>query len=76
MIEPERDPAATRWMAIQLVRAIGVAMVLIGLLQTAGRIPALADVPQWFGYVLVGIGFIDVFVVTGLMARRWRSPDR
>ena len=75
MTDPERDPAAARWLAIQLVRAMGVAMVLVGLLHTAGRIPGLAELPLWFGYVLIGIGFLDVFFVTRLMARRWRSPD-
>ena len=74
MSNPERDPAASRWLAIQLVRAMGVAFVLVGILHTAGKFPPLAGVPQWFGYVLVGIGFVDVFVVTRLMARRWRSP--
>ena len=74
MSEPQRDPAAARWLAIQLVRAMGVAFVLVGLLQTAGKFSPLAGVPQWFGYVLIGIGFVDVFVVTRLMARRWRSP--
>ena len=74
MSDPQRDPAAARWLAIQLVRAMGVAFVLVGLLQTAGKFSPLAGVPQWFGYVLVGIGFVDVFVVTRLMARRWRSP--
>ena len=43
MSDPQRDPAAARWLAIQLVRAMGVAMVLVGLLHTAGRIPGLAD---------------------------------
>ena len=74
MSEPQRDPAAVRWLAIQLVRAMGVAFVLVGLLQTAGKFSPLAGVPQWVGFVLVGIGFVDVFVVTRLLARRWRSP--
>ena len=72
----DRDPAATRWFAIQAVRAMGVAFVLVGLLQTAGRFPPFADLPRWLGYVVVGIGFVDVFVVTRVMARRWRTPDR
>ena len=71
----ERDPAAARWLAIQLVRAVGVAFVLVGLLQTAGKFAPFADLPRWLGYVLVAIGFVDVFVVTRLMARRWRSPN-
>ena len=70
------DPAAARWAVIQVVRAIGVAFVLVGLLQTAGKFPPFADLPQWLGYVLVGIGFVDVFVVTRVMAKRWRTPPR
>ena len=70
----EPDPAAARWFAIQAVRAVGVAFVLVGLLQTAGKFAPFADLPQWFGYILVAIGFVDVFVFTRLMARRWRSP--
>lgn len=76
MTEPQRDPAAARWLMIQLVRTMGVAMVLVGLLHTAGRFAPLEGIPLWFGYVLIGIGFVDVFFVTRLMARRWRSPDR
>ena len=74
MTERERDPAEARWLSIQLVRAFGVAMVLVGLLHTAGRIALLDGVPLWFGYVLVGIGFFEVFVLTRLLAQRWRSP--
>lgn len=72
----ERDPAAARWAIIQVVRAVGVATVLSGLLHTAGRLPVLAEVPRWFGYILVGIGFFEVFVLTRLLAQRWRSPGR
>ena len=75
MIEPPRDPAEGRWLIIQLVRAVGVAFVLVGLLHTAGRVALLGGIPLWFGYVLVGIGFIDVFVVTRALAKRWRSPS-
>ena len=70
------DPAAARWFAIQAVRAMGVAFVLVGLLQTAGKFPPFADLPRWLGFVLVTIGFVEVFVVTRLMVRRWRTPDR
>ena len=72
--DPVPDRAAARWFAIQAVRAMGVAFVLVGLLQTAGKFAPFADLPRWLGTVLVGIGFVDVFVVTRLMARRWRSP--
>lgn len=76
MTDPQRDPAEARWLVIQLVRAVGVAFVLVGLLHTAGRIALLDGIPLWFGYVLVGVGFVDVFVVTRVLAKRWRSPNR
>lgn len=75
MTEPRRDPAAGHWLIIQMVRAIGIAFVLVGLLHTAGRVALLDGVPLWFGFVLVGIGFIDVFVLTRVFAKRWRSPS-
>ena len=74
MSDPQRDSAAGRWAVIQIVRVIGVATLLAGVLHTAGRIPLLADVPRWFGYVLVAIGFAEVFLLTRLLAQRWRSP--
>ena len=74
MTARQPDPAAARWAVIQIVRAIGVATLLAGVLHTAGRIPLLADVPRWFGYVLVAIGFAEVFLLTRLLAQRWRSP--
>ena len=75
MSEREPDPAAGRWAVIQVVRAVGVATVLAGVLHTAGRIPLLAEVPRWFGFILVGVGFVEIFFLTRLLARRWRSPD-
>lgn len=74
MTEGERDPAEGRWLAIQVVRAAGVGFVLVGLLHTAGRVAWLIGVPRWFGFVLVAIGFFDMFVVTRMLAKRWRSP--
>jgi len=68
------DPAAARFWTIQLVRLSGVAMVVVGLLIQARRIEALADVPALAGYVLIGVGLIDVFVAPTLLARRWRTP--
>lgn len=74
MTDPERDPAEARWLIIQLVRAVGVGFVLVGLLHTAGRVAVLGGIPLWFGYILIGIGLVDAFVVTRMLARRWRSP--
>jgi uncharacterized membrane protein HdeD (DUF308 family) len=69
-----RDPAVARWAAIQLVRFLGVACVLVGILIVARRVATLSFLPDWLGYVLIASGLIDVFLVPTLLARRWRSP--
>ena len=70
----ERDPAAGRFAAIQLVRVAGVATVLIGLLVEAERLPGFEIVPSWLGLVLVLVGLVEVFLLPRLLARRWRTP--
>lgn len=72
MSEPVSDEAArNRWMVINLARLGGAAMVVVGLLITAGRVPA----PQWAGYPLIAVGLFAVFLVPQLLARKWRSPS-
>lgn len=72
MSEPVSDEAArNRWMVINLARLGGAAMVVVGLLITAGRVPA----PQWVGYPLIAVGLFAVFLVPQLLARKWRSPS-
>ncbi len=70
----ERDPAAGRWAVLQVVRLVGVAMVVIGLLHQAGRFPPLDGIPAELGYVLIGIGFVETFYMPLLLARQWKSP--
>lgn len=65
------DPARARFFILQLVRLAGVAMVLTGLAVTQGAL----DWPPAVGVVLVAAGFIDVFFVPRLLAKKWRSPD-
>ena len=74
MTDPQPDPAAARWFTIQAVRLLGVACVVVGLLDTAGKFPLFDGLPEWVGYLLIANGLFDVFVVPAMMARRWRSP--
>lgn len=64
------DPAKARFFTISVLRLVGVACVIIGILVNQGRI----EWPQWLGWVLMGIGLVDVFVLPLVLARRWRTP--
>ena len=68
------DRAKRRFFAMQAARIGGIGGVVVGLLIARQRIGWLEGVPPWVGYLLVGIGLVDAFVVPPLLARRWRSP--
>jgi len=70
----EPDPAAARFMIIQIVRLSGVGLVLLGLAIQSGRVAALDGIPAVVGYVLIAVGLIDTFVAPAVLARRWRTP--
>jgi len=74
MSTPEQDALAKkRFLALQLVRMSGVALILVGLLFALDKI----DVPQpprhLIGVFLILFGLIDTFVVPPMLARRWKS---
>jgi hypothetical protein len=64
------EVARARWLAIGATRIAGVAMVIVGLLGLQG----VFEYPAIAGYVLVGVGLLDVFLVPLVLARKWRSP--
>lgn len=66
-----KDPAKARFIALTLIRWIGVGMVLVGLLINSGRIAA----PGLVGVLLVAFGLFDAFVMPVILARRWKSKD-
>lgn len=59
-----------RFLAIQLMRLMGAALVILGVLIAGGKI----DLPVLVGYVLVLAGLVDLFVMPLVLARRWRTP--
>ena len=68
---PEPSPLEKkRFMAIQLIRLMGAALVLLGVLIAGGKI----DLPPLVGYVLVLVGLVDLIVMPLVLARRWRTP--
>ncbi|GFM29949.1 hypothetical protein [Novosphingobium sp. PY1] len=66
----ERDPAAARFAVIQIVRLLGVAFVVAGILVANGAYP----LPSWLGYILIAVGLADTFIVPKVLARKWRTP--
>ncbi len=64
------DPARRRFFTIQALRWSGLALVLIGLAVTRGRIA----LPLEAGYVLVVAGLFDALLLPSLLMRRWKSP--
>lgn len=71
MADPASDALAQkRWMAITVLRLVGVLMVVAGILAVNGAIA----LPVEAGYVLIALGVLDTFLVPQFLARRWRSP--
>jgi ABC-type transport system involved in cytochrome bd biosynthesis fused ATPase/permease subunit len=70
MAEP-KDPAKARFIALTLIRWMGVGLVLLGLLINAGKIAA----PFILGVLLVMFGLFDAFVMPVILARKWKSKD-
>jgi len=69
---PARDEAEKRFWTINMVRLMGVAFVIVGLMMATGRV--LPQVPSWVGYILLANGLVDVLVIPAILARKWRSP--
>ena len=73
MVEPVSDEVArNRWAVIQVVRAGGVVMAILGLLTIEGIVP----LPEVAGYVLLALGLVEVFLMPTLLARKWSSRNR
>ncbi|MDT0574643.1 hypothetical protein RM533_00430 [Croceicoccus sp. F390] len=67
------DPAASRFLAIQMVRIAGVSLTVYALLVLRSRAPWPASVPVWFAAILLLTGLLGAFIAPQLLARRWRS---
>lgn len=65
--------AKKRFLALNLVRMSGIAMILVGLLFALDKV----DVPQpprhLVGMFLILFGMLDTFLVPVLLAKRWKS---
>lgn len=70
--EPTRDPARSRFLALQLIWLSGAAFALVGLTVLAGKI----DMPRIAGAVLFLVGLFDLFFFPIILARRWKTPPQ
>lgn len=71
MHEPvSEDVARGRWLAINMARIGGVAMVIVGILV----VEKMFEFPAIAGYALIAVGLLDIFLVPQILARKWRSP--
>jgi hypothetical protein len=70
--DPARDDelAKKRFVAIQAMRFMGAALVILGLLIINGMI----DLPRIVGFVLAGVGIADALIMPLVLTKRWKSP--
>ncbi|MEY4159664.1 MAG: hypothetical protein RLZZ136_285 [Pseudomonadota bacterium] len=66
--------AKKRFMAINLVRLSGVALILVGLLFALDRIDV--QPAHLIGVMFILFGMIDAFIMPRVLARRWKSLDQ
>lgn len=68
------DVARGRWMVIQLMRMLGFATVLLGILLARDVVDLVGESNRVLGYVLIAIGLADGFLAPQFLARKWRTP--
>lgn len=71
---PCEDEARNRWLVITLLRFVGFALAVLGLLMSQGAVDIAGDVNRLLGYLFIVVGLVDGFVVPQILARKWRSP--
>jgi hypothetical protein len=62
--------ARGRFMALQMMRLSGIALVVFGLLVINGKL----SLPAIVGYVMLVVGVVDALVLPSVLARIWKSP--
>ena len=62
--------ARQRFFIIQIMRGVGIAMVLAGIAMIRGVI----DLPEVAAYVLIVLGLMEAFLMPNVLARMWASP--
>lgn len=75
MSQADDTLARKRFLAMTVMRLMGVAFIAIGFILISGGF-ALAGRPadRWIGATIILVGAFDFAVMPLLLARRWRSP--
>ena len=71
----EEQLAKKRFLALNLVRLSGVALILVGLLFALDRIPVAQPPRHLIGMLMIVLGMLDTFLMPRILARRWKSPQ-
>lgn len=69
----EEETARRRFMVLNLVRFMAIALVFAGAANIGGKL--LPSLSPTLGYVLLIFGALDFFLAPALLKRGWRSPD-
>jgi len=70
--EEQEQLARQRFMVLNLVRIMGLALVVAGIAIAEGAI----DLPAPVGWVLALVGVVDFFFAPRILSRGWKSSDR
>ncbi len=74
MTDPTRnDPAQNRWMLLNVLRASGVIVMVVGLLIWKKNIGGYQD--ELVGKIIFVAGLFETLVMPALLRRMWRNRD-
>lgn len=64
------DLAKGRFIALTVVRFVGMALALLGLAIIAGKVA----VPREVGYMFFVLGLLEALILPIILARKWKTP--
>jgi len=71
--EEKEEQAKGRFVTLNIIRLVGLGMVLFGIANALGRF--LPELSPWLGYVLVAMGMFEFFFLPNIVSKNWRSND-
>ena len=71
--DENEDQARNRWMIIQLMRTMGFAFVILGILMTRDVVDLAGESNHLVGYIFIVVGLLDGFLMPTFLARKWSN---